>query len=664
MVGEHCFRIAFSRIVRLGAPIGLALILAGAFSLFLKAENGQGAENAEITVCETGCDYDSLQLALDHANEDDSILISPGTYTEVGKIYITQTLTIEAADANNRPVIMPAQDTGSGAGADRAWIVVDPGVTLTLRNLVLDGGSQNIIEAIQLHGTGVIEGNEFRNIEYGLSTSPPDLLNSGTAIFLDHTGTIRNNTFQNIGRVGALACGPDANMTFEGNTYFGKNTSNRLDVGAWVAGGAQGEITQNSISGNIGGDQDMSSAGVRVDATSLMCQSNQPSTATVNYNTLLNSKIGIFVGGEHSDGSTIIARFNRIVGNETAGILDINSDVLNDAQYNWWGCNAGPGNPDCDKAVGNIDTEPPLQLSISASPAAILKGEQAGITASIRGGTGYAPDGTPVTFSSTNLGSVTPSSATLSSGDAQTTFTAGNETGTATVSAEVDNQTVLVQISINSKISFVYFPSIMKPIANGDFNNGLAEWEHGKGPFVVDGGPHGSGLPQSVVSVNGNNVALLGNPSFTDGSIPVGYGYIAKNFNVVNNSLEFEYHLITFDIAVAKDGYYDTLEVSVNTKPDQIINAQRNAIGCPTPDNAPQIVKVTAPGLAFCTGGTGTGNTKKDYGLQNLSLDLSAFKGQNVTVYFTLWSREYGSSYYDDHAFYNTWVTIDNVRGQ
>jgi hypothetical protein len=157
---------------------------------------------------------------------------------------------------------------------------------------------------------------------------------------------------------------------------------------------------------------------------------------------------------------------------------------------------------------------------------------------------------------------------------------------------------------------------------------------------------------------------LLGNPSFTDGSIPVGYGYIAKNFNVVNNSLEFEYHLITFDIAVAKDGYYDTLEVSVNTKPDQIINAQRNAIGCPTPDNAPQIVKVTESGLAFCTGGTGTGNTKKDYGLQNLSLDLSAFKGQNVTVYFTLWSREYGSSYYDDHAFYNTWVTIDNVRGQ
>ena len=194
----------------------------------------------------------------------------------------------------------------------------------------------------------------------------------------------------------------------------------------------------------------------------------------------------------------------------------------------------------------------------------------------------------------------------------------------------------------------------------------MAGWEQGKGPFAVDGGLHGTGLPQSVISVNGNNAALLGDPNFTNGSIPVGYGYIAKNLNVANNSLEFEYHLVTWDIVLGniapeQTGYYDTFEVSINQTPDQITDAQRDSTGCQAPDSAPQKVTVPSSGLAFCTGGASPAETQKDYGVKSLSLDLSAFRGQNVTIYFSLWSREYGSEYYDNHAWWNTWVTIDNV---
>ena len=411
----------------------------------------------------------------------------------------------------------------------------------------------------------------------------------------------------------------------------------------------------------------MSSAGVRVDATSVMCPSDVPSSATVDYNTLMNSNIGIFVGGEElGDKSTLTAHFNRIVGNEvTAGILGTNFTVKHNAQYNWWGCNAGAGNVGCDDAVGNIDTTNPLTLSLSASQASIFRGEQTEVTASIKNGENeYAPDGTPVTFS-TDLGSVT-SSAMLSGGDAQATFSAGSETGTATVSASVDNQTVPVQIVVKPKQTFVYLPRIAKPITNGNFDNGLTEWEQGKGPFLVDGGFHGSVLPQSVISVNGNNVALLGDPNFTNGSIPVGYGYIAKNLNVANNFLEFEYHLVTWDIALVEipqepTSYYDTFEVSINQTPDQITDDQRDSTGCQAPDSAPQKVTVPSSGLAFCTGGARPAETQKDYGVKSLSLDLSAFRGQNVTIYFSLWSREYGSEYYDNNAWWNTWVTIDNV---
>jgi len=606
-----------------------------------------------------------LQAALSAADPGDSILIGPGTYTETGKIYVTKNLTIQAADLSNRPVIMPAEDTGSNAGDDRAWIIVRDGINLTLRNIILDGGSKNIIEAIQLHGTGLIEGNEFRNIHYDLKPSVSDLQYSGTAIFMDHDGTVRNNTFHNIGRVGALACGLDANLTFEGNTYYGKNASDRLDVAAWVAGGAKGDINHNMITGNTGGYFGMSSAGVRIDAASLMCPNDAPSEATVDNNTLLNSNNGIYVGGKDGDDSNLYAHFNRIVGNVTYGILGTNLTKIYDAQYNWWGCNAGPGAAGCDKAFVTIDWSHQLQLSVSASPASILRGEQSSVTASIKGGSGYAPDGTPVTFSSTNLGSVT-SPAALSGGEAQATFTSGSETGTATVSAKVDNQTVPAQIVINSKQTFVYFPGIYKnyaPFTNGDFSNGLSGWALGFGPFAVAGGSHGSGLPQSVISVNGNNAVLLGDPSFTDGSIPVGYGYIAKTFTVEKDTLSFDYHLTTSDVALAQGGYYDTFEVSVNQKPDQITDAQRNNAGCGTPDDAPSSIVVTTP-LAFCTGGSGTAGTEVDYGVKNLSLDLSAFQGENVTLYFTIWSREYDSKYYDDHAFYNTWVTIDNVSNK
>jgi len=665
MERDHHIRSAIVRIARLAIPIASALMLAAVFTLSLGAGRGQGAANAEITVCASTCEYTSLQAALDHAHTGDAILIGPGTYTETGKIFITQTLTIQAADANNRPVIMPAQDTGSDAGADRAWIIVNPGITLTLRNVVLDGGSKNIIEAIQLHGTGIIEGNEFRNIHSDLLPSTSDLQYIGTAIFMDHGGTIRNNTFQNIGSVGALACGTEANLTFDGNTYYGKNVSNRLDVAAWVAGGAHGNVTYNMISGNTGGYLDMSSAGVRVDATSLMCPINVPSTATAESNTLLDSKYGIFVGGENYDTSSLIAHFNRIVGNETYGILGTNLTKIYNAQYNWWGCNAGPGGSGCDKAFATVDASHPLQLSASASPAAILRGDQATVTASIKGGTGYAPDGTAVAFS-TNLGSVT-SNLPLSSGEAGATYTADAGTGTATISAKVDNQTVTAQVVVNSKQVLVYLPGVEKnyaPLTNGDFSEGFSGWEQGKGPFVAASGTHGSGLPQSIISVNGNNAALLGDPNFTDGSIPVGYGYIAKTFTVDKNSLAFQYHLITFDVALAQGGYFDTFEVSVNQKPDQITDAQRNAAGCVTPDAAPASINVTTPGLAFCTGGTGEGGTQKDYGIKNLSLNLSAFKGENVTVYFAIWSREYDAKYYDNHAFYNTWVTVDNVSKQ
>ncbi len=69
------------------------------------------------------------------------------------------------------------------------------------------------------------------------------------------------------------------------------------------------------------------------------------------------------------------AHLNRIAGN-AVGALDEGAGSL-EAQNNWWGCNAGPGEAGCDPVEedveGTIDASPWLVLGLAASPATVYK---------------------------------------------------------------------------------------------------------------------------------------------------------------------------------------------------------------------------------------------------------------------------------------------------
>ncbi len=137
-------------------------------------------------------------------------------------------------------------------------------------------------------------------------------------------------------------------------------------------------------------------------------------------NTVTNAKHGIRVFDDanvSTSSPSVAAHFNRIVDNITAGL---SSTLTNptaaqvDAENNWWGCNAGPGNsPGCDDVLnggtGSVDFNPWLILTADAAPRTIVRGDTAAVTGRLTENSDGAtpannqfPDGTSVSFSTNN----------------------------------------------------------------------------------------------------------------------------------------------------------------------------------------------------------------------------------------------------------------------
>lgn len=201
-------------------------------------------------------------------------------------------------------------------------------------------------------------------------------------------------------------------------------------------------------------------------------------------------------------------------------------------------------------------------------------------------------------------------------------------------------------------------------LVNGGFESGLNGWVSGRGPF----NGHGTGLPQSALSYAGSQQALLGDRAASNGGIRVGYGYLAQTFAVEKRYLRLQYHVFSYDIvrSSTSDRYFDTFEVSIDKPPAQIANGERNSRGCTTTNLNPTGTLVVPAGgaLAFCGGRSGSSSvvgTQWDSGSRTVTLDMSAYRDESITLYVAIWSREYDLPFYNDQGWYNTWAYVDNV---
>lgn len=214
--------------------------------------------------------------------------------------------------------------------------------------------------------------------------------------------------------------------------------------------------------------------------------------------------------------------------------------------------------------------------------------------------------------------------------------------------------------------AIVYLPLILAPLSvvpiNGDFEQNLIGWATPSGKF----NGHGTGIPIEVVTdkCEHNHCALIGIPDEKKYPVPIGYGSLFQIFIVQKRYLHISYHIYTHDFIFwePKGYYFDTFEVSINKSPEQIDDRERNSIGCRTPPlNLPKILGRT--GLVFCGGNGGNHITQdvNDLGQQEIYLDLENFHSTEITLYLTLWAREYNKECYEIGCF-NTWVYLDNIQ--
>jgi hypothetical protein len=200
-----------------------------------------------------------------------------------------------------------------------------------------------------------------------------------------------------------------------------------------------------------------------------------PAVPLFESNAITGSTVGIVNDANATNG--LIAHFNRIAGNTTAGLQNNAGTTIN-AENNWWGCNYGPGatgagcSGTANGTTGPVDADPWLTLTTSASPTSVNIGTNSNITSSLRinsaaadtSGSGTVTDGTPASFAGTN-GTMAPPTGTTLTGLVGSVFTA-TTLGTGSASTTVDGQTVSAAITITAPCRNVTVPSGMTSLRN------------------------------------------------------------------------------------------------------------------------------------------------------------------------------------------------------
>jgi len=329
-------------------------------------------------------------------------------------------------------------------------------------NIVINGNT------IEIQGDGISDGSNFASDVGMQSNTSGGNVYDGLQITNNIVRVLNAQDATNpqvILGIWENAHGHTSNITVSGNQFInqaaGNNAATNLQRGFRVTSHSSATTTVTYANNTVTG----ANIGFQWIAGSNFA-GNQPVKLTSN--TITNGGTGVLV---QSQGLATLS-FNRIVGNTVAGLNNVDGTVT--AENNWWGCNAGPGNTGCDGVLGTVDFNPWLVLGISASPGTIGLGGTSAITTDITHNSDVAVPSitifvpaTPVSFGAT-LGTMTPPSGTVSSGQATATFTS-TSAGNGSASATVDNQTVSTPITI-SKANQTITVNTHAP-ANATFNS-------------------------------------------------------------------------------------------------------------------------------------------------------------------------------------------------
>ncbi len=330
-----------------------------------------------------------IQTAINAASAGDTIKVEPGTYGEQPVIN-KDNLTVRSTDGSARDgsadtIISPPESTSGGVlitsdgSTLQGFKIIDPTLpgaphAHTHRLVKVEGDNNQVLnnwivgrtctnpdEGVLIRGEtttedGVAEGNIVENNEVSntcIGINSVSVANNRIA-----RGTIiRGNYTHDNGWIG-ISIDRSPNSLVESNTLGPNNNSYALfcqaretTQGAWasVAGSV---IRNNTVQGNPEGARFEACSGVTVGGSS------------VAFNTFTSNTIGIRLRDEAGNTGTPTVNYNNITGNGTGVSNDTTTGETLNAENNWWGCIAGPGNPGCDTVSGNVDFDPWLTAPV------------------------------------------------------------------------------------------------------------------------------------------------------------------------------------------------------------------------------------------------------------------------------------------------------------
>ena len=279
--------------------------------------------------------FDSFSDAIPGTPAGGTILVCPGTYAE--QIIITKDLTIAGTQSGNSglPVIVPppggllqnavGYNVSSGFLQNRglaAQIIVNPGVTVTIRNLALDASNNNIsscgpvpVGIYFADSSGSVTHVAFKNQSAPCSFDGfAGVLNypQGDGIFVQSDGSlpavvsVLNSSFHNPGWMAIHADGAGANITIKNNTAVGPGVTYGNGILVEYGAGAAA-ISNNSESNALVNGQSTGYWGILLN----YCAGNSLITA----NTLSNTQVGIY-----ANCNTNTITYNWIFNSQIDGI--------------------------------------------------------------------------------------------------------------------------------------------------------------------------------------------------------------------------------------------------------------------------------------------------------------------------------------------------------
>jgi Bacterial Ig-like domain (group 3)/Right handed beta helix region/Periplasmic copper-binding protein (NosD) len=521
----------------------LAVALAS-FALPLSAANlFVGPTGSDLSpLCASGTPCLTIQSAVNKATAGDTIFVAAGTY-DATTVTVNKTLTLQGAQAG--------VDARTRSAAESIVHDTATGTTpfnVTASNVVIDGFTVEGNTSTSNFGFGILT---------GLGTTGTQILNNIiqnniAGISLANTGVtqmvIRHNLIRN-------------------NNQPGPVSGTGLYSDQFSAGGILSNvlIADNLFSNNQGSDVFIVPTSVAFAATNITVQDNASTGAgnfavfaTVTSSSILRNVVSgsagstIVVGGSTnvtvagnllSGGSTRGIRIFDLAGTGVnTGLLIHHNSITNfggngidvdptsvaatvNAENNWFGCNAGPGQPGCETAIGDVDTNPWLVLTITAIPNTVTVGGTSSVTASLRrnsdgvdtSGQGLVGDGLSVAFAAVD-GTIAPSPVTMTSANAASTFTA-TTSGSGSASATLHSQTVAAPITVVGNPTSTTLSSTPNPSAFGQsvtftasVTSGTPGTITGTVTFTIDG------IPGAPVTLNGAGQALFSTSSLTPGS--------------------------------------------------------------------------------------------------------------------------------------------------